>query len=381
MKIPTHLFPVDRDLIPNITPVLDERFRPSRVLLMSHKGCPYAERLKRIIGHSHPSIEVGFWPVDSVWDHEHIRRRSTEFIEKHQAEGVALNASCGNRALNLAVFESFKLADKPIYYLHPNIDHLVWLHPHDFKSFDLSDRIKLPEFFASHDLKIVSSINRATPHFNPLTSTLIKRADYFAIPLGVLNGIAAQTPDTLVSDVVTKQLKDKRFSELVELFEEHGMIQRTQGGSLKFTSREGRFFVNGGWLEEHVFNLVVELRQRLPTIQDVARNVMVEWDEKISPVNNELDVVFLANNRLYIVECKTKQFQKDKSPGSEANQVLYRLHTLRDYFGGDNGEAMFISFRSLTNAPRQRAEEYRIKLCDWRDLRKLDSVLEEWVKS
>jgi len=381
MQIHTHLFLVDDNLIPNITPVLDERFRPSRIFLMSYEGCPNAERLKRILN-SLGVVAVDYWSVKNCWDIDQVRQRSQKFIDTFGSAGVALNATCGARPMNLAAYEIFRTAEKPIYCVHPAVDHVVWLNSKERKSFDIADRIKLPEYLAAHDLRLVSSSNEPIKsNFIGLTNTLIKRADYFANSLGVMNGLAAESAEGLVSSVLGKKNMDQKFCELVELFTAQKLVHRTKNDRLRFEDERSRFFVNGGWLEEHVYNLVEELRAKIPSIQDVARNLVIEWDENRSPVTNELDVAFLADNRFYLIECKTKQFLKNKGPGAEANIVLYRLHTLRSCFGGEAGRAMFISFRSLTKAPRQRADEYKIKLCDWNSLRRLDQVIESWVKS
>ncbi len=68
-------------------------------------------------------------------------------------------------------------------------------------------------------------------------------------------------------------------------------------------------------------------------IHDIAPNinVVLNRDGKIIP--NELDAAFRRNNRLHIVEWKTRQFKGtgEDTPGAEA---LYKLDTLGDLMGG-----------------------------------------------
>jgi len=105
----------------------------------------------------------------------------------------------------------------------------------------------------------------------------------------------------------------------------------------------------------------------------------VEWDVQGSPVTNELDVAFLADNRLHLIECKTKRFDSNQSPEAQVAATLYKLDTLRDYMGGNDARAMLVSYRNLGNPPRLRASEFDIKICDGQGIQRLESVLTKWI--
>ena len=67
---------------------------------------------------------------------------------------------------------------------------------------------------------------------------------------------------------------------------------------------------DGGWLEETTYGIVRSLAKKLPTIQDDGHSVEIERLINGQKVLNELDVVVLVNNKLFVIECKTKQFHK-----------------------------------------------------------------------
>ncbi|MBK5275583.1 MAG: DUF1887 family protein [Desulfuromonadales bacterium] len=108
-----------------------------------------------------------------------------------------------------------------------------------------------------------------------------------------------------------------------------------------------------------------------------ARNVEFVWDEKESPVKNEIDVAFLADNRLYLIECKTKNFEYKQS---DANEVLYKLDTLRDYLGGKEARAMFISYNRIPAIHKKRAEELKIRICEGNAIGNIDAGVREWIR-
>ena len=148
-----------------------------------------------------------------------------------------------------------------------------------------------------------------------------------------------------------------------------------EGNKLRFRSEAARFFVNGGWLEEHLYRLCLSLKKSTP-IQDVGQGIEVEREVRHQPVRNELDVAFLANNRLYIIECKTKLF-KSGSGGSEA---LFKLDTLTDLLGGLQARGMLVSFQPLRDADLRRAADLRIEVCCGSELVELTSRIERWVQ-
>jgi hypothetical protein len=374
--IHTHLFLVGSDLVPNITPALHHGFCSGEIFLMAVRKDPHAERLKRIL-EARGSVPVRFWEIDFPWDISHIRQRTRDFLVAHGHKGAALNASGGTKPMALAAFEVFRQANKPVYHVHPAVDYVVWLHPEHHESFNLQDRLTLEDFFTAHDLHIVSS--RATdipPGLSELSATLLSRAGSLADALGMVNSYAARSKVGLTSPAVSiNHLRYTKFTELLNLLEGRNLLWKVEHEGvtrLVFPDEACRFYVNGGWLEEHVYHQVADLKGRNPTIQGVARSVVFQWDERQSKVENELDVVMLADNRLTVIECKTMQFEGD---GVKDAEVLYKLAALRNYLGADRTRAVLISFRELPEKAKARAEEFGIKVCDWKYLKTMDEMI------
>jgi hypothetical protein len=380
IKVHTHLFLVSDDLIPNITPALDPRFRPCSVcLLCSPDTTEQTGRLEFLLKQS--GVAVSRWNIQDGWDIAHIRERVLEFVAGHANEELALNVSGGTKPMSLAAYEVFRTLEKPVYYVHPARDHVVWLHPRERESFDLADRIKLPAFLTAHGMRLVSSRKEEIPEqLRTLTATLVKEVGRFAKLLGILNWLAAASEARLVSPKLeTDLLQDPVMQELLSLFSSSGLLEVDSSFRLTFPDEQSRFYTNGGWLEEHLFSELYNLRVEIPIIQDLARNVLIEWDLHKSPVKNELDVVFLANNRLYIIECKTRKFDTNGNSDSDAASVLYKLDTLRDYLGGTEAQAMLVTYRNIPEIQKKRAEEFGVRVCEGDSLFNLKQVLGEWM--
>lgn len=382
MLFRTHLLLVHDSLIPNITPSLDPRFRPGEVCLLAAPAM-HAEtnRLTRLLRDT--GIAVSEWPISDPWDIEHVRERVLAFVDHRLGEGIVLNVSGGTLPMSLAAYEVFRSADQPVYYVHPTNDHIVWLHPNERKAFDLADRIRLPAFLAAHDLRMTNVVRQGiTEQLRTLTATLVEEVERFAGPLATLNwyAAAASRRDSLLSPPVsTEHLQRPDLAELLNLFANNGVLQVDAQQRLVFASDAARFYANGGWLEEHVFGVISRLRREIPTIQDLGRSLTVEWDEEGSPVKNEIDVVFLANNRLYLIECKTKRFDTDQSPESQSAATLYKLETLRTHLGGDEARAMLVSYRGIGTHARERARELDIEVCEGGGLGNLVRLLSGWI--
>ena len=91
-----------------------------------------------------------------------------------------------------------------------------------------------------------------------------------------------------------------------------------------------------------------------------------------------MDITFSKDNRLYIIECKTKRFSaKDQGAGAD---ILYRLDTLKDLLGGLQAKSMLISFTQPSEFVVQRAGDLRIALCCHKELSYLAEKLLAWIK-
>jgi len=170
---------------------------------------------------------------------------------------------------------------------------------------------------------------------------LIARMAYYAKPLSTLNWLAAQAEQNQLTATLTKS-PNPALTDLMGLFADHQLLSR-QNNCIVFRDEASRFFVNGGWLEQHVYGICLNLKKQYG-IQDIGRSIEVERSYCNTSVKNEIDVAFLKDNRLYLIECKTKVFSNRHPVHSEGAQALYKLDSLKDLLGGLQARAMLVSF-------------------------------------
>jgi len=130
---------------------------------------------------------------------------------------------------------------------------------------------------------------------------------------------------------------------------------------------------------EHCRLRDVPLRADVRSIQDIARSVdIVRETERGDEVPNEIDVVSLAENRLYLVECKTRSRRGEGLAGAGAD-ALYRLDTLGDSLGGLQARAILVSDRKVQAHELRRAVDLGIRVGDGKRLPELAADLREWI--
>jgi len=363
---------------PNLTPAIDPRTRPDEVVMVVSPGkSDQADWLEDTL--KPRGLKVSRWGIDDPWDIVKIRERMLALVVEHDGTDLVLNASGGTKPMSIAAYEVFRDFELPIFYVHPGNDHLVWMFPWERKGFDLEDRVQLPAFFQAHGAKVDGGIERSgiPVRLRDLGEDLVRDVERLERPLATLNWLASRADASLAVTLERRQLDDRGLEHLLQRFIDADAAS-LRGNELRFADEAARFFANGGWLEEYVFSVLQGLRSDLRQIQDLARGVELVRGSGERTVRNELDVVFLADNRLYVIECKTKRFKGSGADGPGA-EALYKLDTLAPLLGGLGARAMLVSFQPLSVPDRRRATELSIRSCVGRELHGLTATLRRWV--
>lgn len=380
VNIHTHLCLVSAQATPNLTPVLDPAVAPRRVLLLVSPDMGDRARWLEAVLKSR-GIKVRRWSIADPWDVEQVQTRVLELLEAEPEavaeHAIALNATGGTKPMSIAAYEAFRAYELPIFYVHPERDRLIWMSPAGEAAVNLANRLHLEHFLLAHGARVERSESSRIPErLGELTHWLVGNAVTYGDALGTLNWLAGKAREGLLSPPMdARQLDDRALQWLIDRFAAEGLVE-PRGKRLHFSDEAARFYINGGWLEEHVFDLLRELRRELPQIQDLARSInIVRESPRGDPIPNEIDVACLAENRLHIIECKTRSWRQD-GLGADA---LYRLDTLADLLGGLQARAMLVSYRRLPAHDLQRAADLRIRVCDCTRLAELGAFLRAWI--
>ncbi len=209
---------------------------------------------------------------------------------------------------------------------------------------------------------------------NALLETLILQIGSLEQPLGQLNYLAQQAQDRRTLTVRRpEQNSAPGLDALLQHFQQAGCL-RVQGDAIQFASEAELDFVKGGWLEHHVFRTVSALHAELG-VRDHAANLGVIDS---SGVRNEMDVAFMARNRLWVIECKTARM--DSPLQTKANDTLFKLAEVCRRVGGIGTHGLLVSYRALRPAEKRLAQALGIELVCGTELTRLREKLITWVK-
>ncbi|MGK0234708.1 MAG: hypothetical protein ACI9EK_001234 [Psychroserpens sp.] len=378
----THICLLDENPISVLTPLLDPDIQSNRVIFAIKPNQEEAIlRLKKVV--KPRGVKVSTWILPTTTNTGDIllsfhKLISTE-LKVNPSEQLVLNTTCGSRHYVLAAFEVAKDYGLHCFIVEPKFDELYWLYPEERENSALAEKLKISDYLTALDSEVKEVANNGVVSLNKRTlgAKWCSEPDYYSSALGILNYLAYTADNNFLTSVkLTKQqLENAALSELIDDLMTISYAQ-FDNDKLVFKNDSARFFANGGWLEEYVYGTILSLKKDIPTLQDVAQGVEVVRNVGKHTVNNELDVAALANNKLHIIECKTKNFDK-----GEGNNVIYKLDSLADLLGGLHGRAMLVSFKEIRVAEQYRALELDIKFIGPHELPNLSEHLTHWLKT
>ncbi|AGX86944.1 Card1-like endonuclease domain-containing protein [Candidatus Symbiobacter mobilis] len=380
----THLCLVSAQPTPNLLPVLDPAWQPRKVVLACSKEMvDRAEALAKVLRPRCHGIEIAMRDLPDAYDYAALSDNFLDFLAGCEGEDVALNVTGGTKLMAVAAQEAFRSEGKPVFYVNVQTDEVIVIGQ-SARWQPLVSKLTVREMLEVHG-HTVSPIRhiQITAAQRDVTARLVDHAYTDAEAFSTLNHLAQSAEDKpgLATQIDPKALQ--ALQALLFLLEDAQML-RLDGDKLTFADEEARRFVQGEWLEKHVYQTLKDLQGKYASISDVVTGVELEFDQRSrrtgKPLTrNEIDVACLYHNTLHLIECKTASYAKD--PGGQddkAATVLYKLETLQE-LGGLRTQTMIVDLRGhLADHPahRSRAEESNILIVRGRELRDLRNVLE-----
>ncbi|AXX59255.1 DUF1887 family protein [Vibrio vulnificus] len=373
-----HVGIIDQDPVRLVTPLLDLRTVSTHIVFIGDESQrDMYQRLHSVLAQRDITSEL--FVIPSVVDTRLIKQSIQALAEdlKSRGEDVKLNASCGLRHRLLSVYEVFRTYHWPIFVVEPNSDKLCWLYPDGREDTQVQDRITVADYLTIFGARGEFNEVELPPQLDQKLHELGERWASHALELGpglaTLNYLATTCRKEQKLDVELSE-KQQGYRELNMLLADlvEAQIATYENGILTFANEDARRFSNGEWLETLVHSTVKQIQDDMPTIQDHSLNVQVYRQLGKREVRNELDVASVVNNKLHIIECKTKGMRDD------GDDTLYKLESLRDLLGGLQARAMLVSFRPLRHNDITRAEDLGLALIGPDELKDLKKHLTEW---
>jgi len=358
-RFDTHLCLVSAQATPNLLPVLDDDWRPGKVVLaISPQMKSAAQALAQVIRGKGNGVAVELMELPDAYDYVALQEAFLAWLVAHKDESTALNVTGGTKLMAVAAQEAFRSDDRPVLYVSVESDEVIVIGE-GARSRPLRARLKVRDLLESHGFAIEQQQQPAVSRdVRDLCARVIDRVASSGRALGQLNRLAEQANRAPGLSVrMSDTLFDSRsLADMVALFEDAGQL-RTDGPTLRFPNETARSFVNGGWLEQHVFNAVQDLRGQDDRITDVVMNVKVIHPD--GRTRNEADVAFLFRNTLHLIECKTANLANEGTGGDDkATEAIYKMEALLK-LGGLRTRGMIVDYRGALSAHQPNLDRAR----------------------
>lgn len=380
----THLVFADREMTPNLGPILDERLIVKNVLIAYTPNLvENAKRLKTIY-HAH-KIKAELLPIEPAFEISDIVNDLKSLVKEIPYEQLAINISCANKMYTLSVFKAFENTPVGLYYLLPN-DQFKWIQPNGLAEFNIADNIQLEEFLHAHGIEQIDAVkltpsqaNFANGLVNAIQKIILQQhalttyqlfSTHFARGKSLklilhnehyyLNEINSHT--RIKADLLVGFLRKLHNQNILSLnINDNVITPKPEKDSWK------RTFFEGGWLEYYTYRAILELKAEIPKLKNVAFGVKLQREN----AHDEADVLFIANNQLFIVECKT-------GANVNVNLHLQRLDSLKKRLGGITAHALLVTTEDI-GANLNKANLLNVGVIDGRQLKDLKNHLANWI--
>lgn len=347
-----HLCLVSAQATPNLLPVLDERWQPRRVVLAaSPKMAAAAKALEGVIKRKGLGITLETLALPDAYDYAALSEVFLSYLANHAEESLALNVTGGTKLMAVAAQEAFRAAGQAVLYVNVESDEVIVIGE-QARSQPLKAQLKVRELLESHGYTVEQQQHPAvTASQRDVCARVIDHIHGAGgRALGQVNRLAVQARERPHMEVTLTetQLDSRALGDLLGLFQDAEQLNQ-RGDVVRFANEAARSFVNGGWLESHVFQTLGDLRgEDTARITDVVMNATVVHPD--GRTRNEIDIAFLFRNTLHLIECKTANLASEGAGGDDkATEAIYKMETLLK-LGGLRTRGMIVDYRGALSA-------------------------------
>lgn len=379
-----HICLVSQQAAANLLPALDPTLKPAKiVLVVTAKMQRQAAHLTAVLKEN--AIQAELLQLSNEQDFHQTENELIELAARLEEHTVTLNITGGTKLMSVAAQSVAQASGWRMFYVDADTDRAIWLGQDKTPPHPLQEQLKLRHYLRSYGFELTSKPNRsqASAAQQLLTQTLVEQVGSLEASISVLNALAqdAENRRSLGVPMNDWQRDSRSLDVLLRYFEDAAALS-VQGDRIQFASEAARDFVKGGWLELHAIQAVHQVTGPLG-IRDKAMGLEVQ--DVTTQTRNELDIAFMARNRLFVMECKTAridrpQGQGDRTAPPKANDTLFKLAENCRRIGGLGTRGMLVSYRKLQPPEMTLAEALGIKVVAGSDIARLPEKLKHWVQ-
>ena len=381
----THLIFVNREMAPNLGPILDERLVVKTVLIVySENFVDQANRLASI--YQAHNIKPKLCLTEPAFELNEIVVNLQDLVKNTPRNQLAINLSCASQLYALGAFKAFENTEAGLYYLLPN-DQFKWIQPAGLPEFNIAENIELGEFLHAHGIEHCHPVRLTASQAN-FANNLVNAIEKIILQQFALNTYQ-HFSTRFARGKSIKLIKHKEHYYLNDINNTHsrlkadllvGFLRKLHNQNVLHLKTENnetyplpendswkRTFFEGGWLEYFTYRTVLELKAEIEKIKEVAFGVKLQRENAY----DEADVLFIANNQLFVVECKTGN-------NVNINLHLQRLDSLRNRLGGATAHSLLVT-TELIGANLPKAKLLNVGVIDGHQLTHLKRHLRDWI--
>lgn len=366
MSVKNYVVIVSAQMLPLYLPI--KHFKPEKVILLaSAQMKSNAESLRKTIN-GMLTYSIANIQIVELSDHFEYAKLYEEMIDiaanlGDNLENTVVNITGGTKPMSFACFEAFNAAKANcIYYENNRVQYLNRNQQID----DLTNvKLTPKEYFNLYGFSYSENDKGygLGDRGREFIEELLLNKNQYQNKLGEFYKILSGLREDQLVFSINDENQNERLSSIIALFINFGIIQiGTNSLEFKFPNLKYKKFAFGGWLEQYLYNFLKD--------RGIAAVMNVEITKE---AKNELDVVFIHNNNLYVIECKSQLNDKKQ------NDDLYKLNAQHANWGSF-AKIIYVSFKEIEQAARVRAADYKIDLIDGNDLTRLSSYFNKIIK-
>lgn len=306
---------ISDQLIPNLLFIKEKQEEVGVHILVTTKyteGKGAADRLAKVAG-----LSAGTWEkVEVIEDSLDDIREKLEAMNLPTSNKYLLNLTGGTKIMSIGVSRFFEEYDHESYYSTIGKNSFKRIFPRDDdREQAFSNELSLSDYLAAYGFKILKS---GLPAW--ATQELAQR--FYSNSINLLK----YRPQIIELSKYSQENLGKIYvipseSKLNSLLKEVSWKLNTNN---RLSPEEIQFLISGWWEAFAYFRLKNDLKLNNHAI---AVNCHIVRDQ----IPNELDVVFVRNNKLFVAECKTgfgpKEFKE------RFNNAIYKMAAIRNNMG------------------------------------------------
>ena len=385
-KYDIHVCLVSAQAAPNLLPILDSAFKPKKAIFLVSKTMKQrAEYLAKTF--EKLNVKVKLKNISDEFNFGLMEDEIFKLVEEYENESIALNVTGGTKLMSIAAENAFSALGKPIFYIDTDSNHILFISKNEeqkwLPNLEMKAKNKIDIYLSAYGSTVLSTQNPIEREkYLPAIEPFIKNYDNYTQVIPLLNlHVTLSQSNGYKSEYTKDNKKTGKLDELLLGLDYQGLLNY-DGQTIDFKNREIKTFLNGGWLEDYTYFQLKEIAN----IEDIACGADVanpkfklgknEYSSENKGNKNEFDIVFMAKNKLHIIECKTQLM--DKNGGIKADDILYKLETLKDY-GGLMTKKCLVSYFEVPEQVKNRAIFLNIEIIQGKDLQRLKSKIQEWI--